>query len=87
MISKTLYKNVRSALLNDWDPIGIKSIPEAQNEYDAYVPKLCELLESNKNRSQIFDCLWYLKTKHMGLSGNRQATDAFVDKLMRQFEP
>jgi hypothetical protein len=83
MMKMTLYRTVHSAVLHDWDPIGVGNIPEAQNEYDAYVPKLCELLESRRARDEIVGYLCWLETSQIGLSGNRQATEAFADKLIQ----
>lgn len=79
----TLYRTVHSATLHDWDPIGVGDIPEAQNEYDAYIPKLCELLKSRRSRDEIVGYLWWLETEQIGLTGNKQATEEFADKLIR----
>ena len=35
-----LFELVHEAVLLDWDPIGIAGIPEASNEYDAYIPEI-----------------------------------------------
>lgn len=83
MNTKKLYQAVHLAVLNDWDPIGVGSIPEAQDEYEAYVPKICELLKSRKSRNEITDYLWWLTTEQIGLSGNRQAIDEFADELIK----
>jgi hypothetical protein len=76
------FKNtVKDALLKDWDPIGVGSFPEAQDEYDAYVPELCSLLISKKSAQDIFKFLWELETGHMGLNGDRKMTEMFAKKL------
>lgn len=81
MNTQTLHQAVHHAVLHDWDPIGVKNIPEAKNEYDAYVPKLCELLKSRKRQNDIVVYLWWLETEQIGLSGNRQATEEFAGRL------
>ncbi|MCG8422125.1 MAG: hypothetical protein MJE77_29735 [Proteobacteria bacterium] len=72
---------IREALMNEWDPIGVKGIPDAADEYDSYVPQIHKLLIERKAPDAIFEYLWWLETEHMGLSGDRQATLAFAARL------
>lgn len=81
--ARRYHKAIREALLHEWDPIGVGDIPDAQDEYDSYVGAVYKLLISNRSRSEIFDYLWWLETEHMGLSGDRQATEAFAMRLLR----
>ena len=81
--ARRYHKAIREALLHEWDPIGVRDIPEAQDEYDSYVGAVYELLITNRTQSEIFDYLWWLETEHMGLSGDRQATEAFAERLSR----
>jgi hypothetical protein len=38
---------IRSILMREWDPIGIRKIPGApQDEYDGYIDDICELLSN-----------------------------------------
>ena len=82
---KTCLKAVQQALIKEWDPIGVSDVPEAQDEYDSYAPKITGMLIEKKPRNEIFDYLWLLETDHMGLTGTdeaRNATDKFVDRLI-----
>ena len=81
--ARRYQKAIREALLHEWDPIGVSDIPEAQDEYDSYVGAVYKLLITKRPQSEIFDYLWWLETEHMGLSGDRQGTEAFVDRLLR----
>ncbi len=72
---------VRNLVMKNWDPIGVDDIPEAQDEYDAYIPVICQLLLNNASRKDLFDYLWELETGHMGLTGNKDHTLSFVEKL------
>ena len=81
MTTNTLYRAVHNAVLHDWDPIGVGNIPEAQDEYNAYVPIICELLTLRNSRSEIVNYLSLLATQQMGLTGNTQEIEAFADKL------
>ena len=74
---------IHDALIKEWDPIGVGGEPEAQDEYDGYVPAVYRLLISRASEDEIFDYLWQLETEHMGLCGNRQRTRAFAARLLR----
>jgi hypothetical protein len=43
----------------------------------------CWSLESRE--SELFDYLWWLETEHMGLPGDRQATELFAHRLIENF--
>lgn len=36
--AKQLQDAIAEILLREWDPIGVVDTPEAQDEYDSYVP-------------------------------------------------
>lgn len=80
-VEKSL-RAIRAALLSEWDPIGVKHFPEAQEEYDSYAPHIYTLLTS-RPQEELSDYLWRLETEHMGLTGDRQATERFAERLMR----
>jgi tetratricopeptide (TPR) repeat protein len=81
--ARAFHEAIQRAFLNDWDPIGVRGIAEAQDEYDSYVPTIYKMLISRKPRYELFDYLWWLETQHMGLTGDRRATERFVDRLMQ----
>ena len=72
---------IRQILLKQWDPIGVGASPEAQDEYDSYVRHIYRLLISGKTVHEIFDYLWWLEAVHMGLVGDRQATERCAELL------
>lgn len=80
--AKRYHAAIRDAAMSCWDPIGVAGIPDASDEYDSYVPAIYKLLIERKSVSAIFDYLWWLETEHMGLSGDRQATEAFARRLV-----
>jgi len=84
--AKTLHHEIRKALIEEWDPIGVGEIPEAQDEYDSYVPTIYKMLIARKPKHEIFDYLWWLETEHMGLTGDRQRTEQFAGKLLKLVE-
>ena len=81
--ARRFHEAIRRALLTEWDPIGVREYPEAHDEYDSYVSTIYKMLISRKPRHEVFDYLWWLETEHMGLTGDRQATERFADRLMR----
>ncbi len=78
-----LQEQVRYAVLHDWDPIRVGHVPEAEDEYDAYIPDLVQLITQKQTEDQIFMYLWELETQHMGLVGNESATRDFAKVLHR----
>ncbi|HEY1756822.1 MAG TPA: hypothetical protein VGG72_15730 [Bryobacteraceae bacterium] len=42
--ARRYHQVIKTALLKEWDPIGVGEVPEAQDEYDSYVPDTYELL-------------------------------------------
>ena len=68
------HQEIRRVLLEEWDPIGVGDIPEAQDEYDAYVPDVYRLLVHRASALEVFDYMWRIETEHMGLRGNRAHT-------------
>ena len=81
--ARQYHAAIRTVLLTEWDPIGVSQVPEAQDEYDSYVGGVYKLLITHANRNELFLHLWQIETEHMGLSGNRQQTEAIVDRLLK----
>jgi hypothetical protein len=75
------HQAIKNTLMAEWDPIGVREIPGAEDEYDSYVSTIHKMLISRKSKREIFDYLWWLETEHMGLTGDRQATEHFAEKL------
>ncbi|MCW3100549.1 MAG: hypothetical protein JWL77_6167 [Chthonomonadaceae bacterium] len=43
---------IRRIFLEDWDPIGIRDEPNAQDEYDAYLGGMYTLLDQNATNTR-----------------------------------
>lgn len=76
-----LQEEVRKILLKDWDPIGVYNVPEAQDEYDSYVPIATKMLLDKKSSDEIFNYLNKVETITMGLSSSEKNTRIVADKL------
>lgn len=60
--------HVRRILLQDWDPIGIRDIPEASDEYDRYADKAyVMLMDERATAESIASYLYGIAVEHMGL--------------------
>lgn len=79
--AQILHMKIKEVLMQDWDPIGIQSIPEAQDEYDGYVPTIYAMLISRKPVNDVFQYLLWIETERMGLFADRQRTQAIAEKL------
>jgi hypothetical protein len=79
--ARTLHQGIKDVLLKDWDPIGVQDIPEAQDEYDSYVPTIYSMLITRKPINEVFEYLVWLETEHMGLTSDRQQTRSIAEKL------
>ena len=67
---------VRDLFMREWDPIGVKDAPEAQDEYDSYADKAyVMLMHENASTEQIADYLYGIETEYMGLSPSQAALD------------
>jgi hypothetical protein len=81
---------VRELLLRDWDPIGVSSIPEASDEYDAYADTAyVMLMDERATASDIAAYLFAVATEHMGLTdrGQLAARSDRVAKLLVSLRP
>ena len=69
--SQRIRTEIRRILLEVWDPIGIKDIPEAQDEYDCCLGDVLHLLMGKASDDEIADYLFSTATEHMGLTVER----------------
>lgn len=76
------YKLMRSFLMAAWDPIGVCDVPEAEDEYDSYLPGLYELLVSDQPPDLIAAYLHRIETEMMGLPGDRWRAERVAERLL-----
>lgn len=73
--------DLRNLVMSEWDPIGVKGIPEAADEYDAYLGEMRQLVMSGASAQMLFEYLWKVETQRMGLTGDRENTVKFAGRL------
>src|SRR5579859_7175141 len=67
--SRRIAKEIRRALLDVWDPIGIRNEPNAQDEYDSYLGRVFRILTTGATDVQIADWLLRQADENMCLAG------------------
>jgi hypothetical protein len=63
-----IQEAIRLVLLRDWDPIGVRDAPQAQDEYDGYVGGVYRLLASGATVSELAEHLLQIERESMRLS-------------------
>lgn len=82
MNSRAYLTAVRTLLPSDWDPIGVRDAPTAQDEYDAYAKGVLGLLEAGASQARLADYLIGVEADAMGLHPDRRRAEAVVARLM-----
>ena len=59
---------IRSVLMHEWDPIGVKDEPMAADEYDGYIGGIYELLKNRAATKKIADHLREIEICRMGFA-------------------
>jgi hypothetical protein len=68
-------------LLNDWDPIGVRGVAQAQDEYDQYVTPIARMIVAGESASALSNYLLGIETTAMGLEGDPARARAISEKL------
>ena len=71
--SRRVRTQIREVLLTVWDPIGVRDEPNVQDEYDAYVSGVHDLLVTGADDAKIADHLWRIVVERMGLGATPEA--------------
>ncbi|MCA9562983.1 MAG: hypothetical protein KC561_05815 [Myxococcales bacterium] len=78
-----LYRRIDEILHYVWDPIGVRHIPQARDEYDGYVPGLFAMLQGGADSAQVATYLSEVVESRMGLTGDsahsRKVAELLVD--------
>ena len=70
-MSDTKLHMVKVVLHWAWDPIGVRGIEEAKDEYDSYASPVLELLERGSAEEEVADYLTCVETERMALKPQR----------------
>lgn len=70
-MTDTKLRMVRVVLRWVWDPIGVRGIAEAVDEYDDYAPPVLRLLKSGSSEQEVAAYLTYIESERMELKPQR----------------
>lgn len=65
-----LYRRVDEVLHYIWDPIGVRGMPEARDEYNSYVPQVFSMLKAGAPDDDLAALLELISVDRMGLGAN-----------------
>ncbi len=77
-----LYRAIDEVLHYVWDPIGVSQVPQARDEYHAYLPHVFGLVRNEAPVNEICSYLNSVVTKRMGLAQNIEHDRKVVDVLL-----
>jgi hypothetical protein len=78
--SREMRCAIRRVFLEVWDPIRIADEPNAQDEYDAYISRIFELLVNSGTGEQIVEYLDWAVAR-MGMDGSKVSLQTVVAAL------
>ena len=76
-----LYRLCDEALFYLWDPIGVRHMPYARDEYESYLPETFRLVKQGSRRVLVKYLLSVTK-KQITLVPDRDATEAAADFML-----
>jgi|SRR5471030_1293842 hypothetical protein len=62
-----ITREIREILMTEWDPIDVKGMPEAEDEYDRYIANIEGLLRRHAREEEVSDYLLRVEIEEMGL--------------------
>lgn len=80
---RSKLQSIRSLLLAEWDPIGVRDEAMAQDEYDQYLPTILDLLERRASATEVAGYLGDVATLEMGLVEAEDRDRAAAESLLR----
>jgi hypothetical protein len=84
--AKAFQDAIRNVLLERWDPIGVAGVPQARDEYDAYIHEIQAMLRRREPRDRLADHLEWIETKAMQLAGSHSRRLRTVHALVEVAE-
>jgi hypothetical protein len=79
---------IRRFLMEEWDPIGVKGIPEAADEYDSYAGGVARMLREGTTRDALAAYLTDVREKRMGFGpseSGRERDAAVAARVLEWF--
>jgi hypothetical protein len=77
-------RELRRILMEEWDPIGVRGVSEAADEYDGYLPQVSRRLREDATSEEIAAYLTEVEEVRMGLGpspASRERNQALAARL------
>ncbi|CAM4262762.1 DUF1871 domain-containing protein [Acinetobacter pragensis] len=85
--SELFIQQIQNVLLHDWDPLNIRKNSSMQDEYDAYIVDVLDILEDeNATAAEIAHCLQEIEHEFLGLKKPTDRAEKAAAKIWQHFE-
>ena len=74
-----LYRRVDEVLTYIWDPIGVRQVPQARDEYESYLPQVFKRVLEATGPEPIADYLMEIESERMGYSPTKATRQGALD--------
>ena len=81
--ARRIQDEIRHVLVNVWDPIDIKDVTNAQDEYDAYIGGVFSLLSKGASEEELCAYLWKVIEEKIHRHPAKGATENTAKALRR----
>lgn len=68
-----LYRRVDEVLTYVWDPIGVREVPQARDEYQDYLPQVFKRVIEASDPATIAEYLLSVESERMGFTPNEKS--------------
>ena len=76
-----LLEQVSAILRDAWDPIGIRDVPKAEDEYEDYVPAVAKCVAEGASAGEIAEVLLEIERESLGLPGDMARARRVAERL------
>jgi hypothetical protein len=87
MARLSLNAKVRGVLLSQWDPIGVRDVPQAADEYDGYAAHVANMLAEGTTVGELSSYLLEIEQDALGLRGDSARANEVANKLLNLTSP
>ena len=85
--SDIFIQQIQHVLLQDWDPLNIQKDAAMQDEYDAYIADVLDVLENESaTAADIAGCLQEIEHEFLGIKKTTDRAEKAAAKIWQHFE-
>lgn len=78
----TIQDSIRKVLVDEWDPIGVRGVPGAVDEYDSYIGRIYQILRGSRSTIEIVDFLARIELEEVGVQTSGEVRSQVATKLL-----